>query len=393
MSLPADVRSLFGKTLAAEKERGELYLANHSLGRMPDAAAENVQCGMQQWATRMDSAWDEGGWMDEVWKFRELIAGLLGFARPDCVVPKVSAGQGLRAVLNAHSLDLPISVVTTSGEFDSVDFILRAYRKAKRATVQSVTPTRHEGPVPIFTPDSIMDAIRPGTDLVVVSAVMFGTGQVLPALAHIVHQVHTYGALVMVDCYHSLGVLPIDFKALNVDFVIGGCYKYLRGGPGAGFLAINPRVLDREEFRTRDTGWFAKADKFAYARPEPMQYAPGGDAWMESTPAVLTAYQATPGLSLVDDWGVAEIRADNLAKQVVLREVLEKKGYKVFNPANPDEWGAFTLLHHADARHLAERFKQSGVNCDARGEFVRFCPDVLTEPDEFDRIPAGLADH
>lgn len=390
---PPDLKSAFSRVLAAEAARGELYLANHSLGRMPDAAAENVQRGMSLWAERMDSAWNEGGWMDEVWTFRELIAALLGFARPDCVVPKVSAGQGLRAVLNAHSLDLPISVVTTTGEFDSIDFILRAYRRAQRAKVDFVPPSRTEGPVPVFDAEALVDAIKPGTDLVVVSAVMFGTGQVMAGLDQIVHHAHALGALVLVDCYHALGVFPVNYRAVNADFVVGGCYKYLRGGPGAGFLAINPRLLDRDEFRTRDTGWFAKADKFSYQRSEEVAFAPGGDAWMESTPAILTAYQATPGISVVAEYGVAEARQDNLIKQSLLRKTLRDKGYRVFEPANPEQWGAFSLVESDDARGLAERFKQSGVNCDARGRFVRFCPDLLTEPDDFARIPEGLADH
>ena len=73
---------------------------------------------------------------------------------------------------------------------------------------------------------------------------MFQTGQILPELPAIVAAAHAAGARVLLDVYHSLGVFPVDVGALDVDFAVGGSYKYLRGGPGACFLYIAPRHLD-----------------------------------------------------------------------------------------------------------------------------------------------------
>ena len=98
----------------------------------------------------------------------------------------------------------------------------------------------------------------------------------------------------LLDVYHSLGVLPVDVRRLDVDFAVGGSYKYLRGGPGACFLYLAPRHLDGR-LRTLDIGWFAKRDPFAYRRPDPPELAEGGDAFLESTPPVLTLYQARAG--------------------------------------------------------------------------------------------------
>ena len=57
--------------------------------------------------------------------------GLLGATRDDAVVPKTSAGAGLRAVLS--SFDAPPRVVATGGEFDSLDLILREWARRGRA--------------------------------------------------------------------------------------------------------------------------------------------------------------------------------------------------------------------------------------------------------------------
>ena len=105
---------------------------------------------------------------------------------------------------------------------------------------------------------------------------------------HIVGATHAAGGRLLLDVYHSLGVLPVDVTAHDVDFAIGGSYKYLRGGPGACFLYLHPRHLDGW-LRTLDIGWFAKRERFLYRRPDPPELAEGGDAFLESTPPVSRA--------------------------------------------------------------------------------------------------------
>ncbi len=129
----------------------------------------------------------------------------------------------------------------------------------------------------------------------------------------------------LLDVYHALGVFPVDVAALDVDFAVGGSYKYLRGGPGACFLYLHPRHLDGS-LRTLDTGWFAKRDPFAYLRPDPPQYAAGGDAFLESTPPVLPFYQARAGQRLVLALGVERLRAHSLALQQRLVGLLRERG-------------------------------------------------------------------
>src|ERR671918_236034 len=105
-------------------ERKHIYLANHSLGRPPDRMADDVRAALDAWYRDLDGAWE--AWLQAREKFRSLTATLVGSPRADCIIPKTSAGQGLRAVLN--SFTTRPKVVTSDGEFDSLDFILRVYR-------------------------------------------------------------------------------------------------------------------------------------------------------------------------------------------------------------------------------------------------------------------------
>lgn len=377
-TLATHVRPLFSHVLAAAGDTA--YLANHSLGRPLDATVADVQEGLAAWYAQMGGAWD--AWAAEMQAWRQRLATLTGAPRADCIVPKASAGQGLRAVLN--SLAGVPRVVATRGEFDSIDVILREYARKGRIALTLVDADAHGQ----FDTPSIVRAIGNRADLVVVSPVIFNTGQRLADLPAIVAAAHAAGARILVDVYHALGVYPVDVTALDVDFAVGGAYKYLRGGTGACFLYLHPRQLDGR-LRTLDTGWFAKREPFAYQRPEPPQYGEGGDAWLESTPAVLPFYQSRAGQVFTLALGVDRIRAYSLQQQRRLLALLAQ--HEAPAVGGTEDRGAFVTVVDPRAEALSSALRAHGVIADARGRYLRLCPDVLTTDAELVRAAGALA--
>jgi len=381
--LSKHVRPLFSRV--QREQAAKIYLANHSLGRPLDATADDVAEALTLWQTHMGRAWDD--WSLELRAFRERLARLLGAPRPDCIVPKTSAGQGLRAILNTY--DRVAQVVATRGEFDSIDVILRHYAQRGRISLRFVE-AREEG---TFTAADVRAAVGKGTDLLVISQVVFNTGQVMPELGALVDDTHGAGARVLLDVYHSLGALPVEVAALDVDFAVGGSYKYLRGGPGSCFLYLHPRHLDGS-LSTLDVGWFAKRDAFDYQRPDPPRWAEGGDAFMESTPPVLTWYQARAGQRLALALGAARVREYTSAQQRRLVDLLMRHG--IAAAGGDDAHGAFCvvdLAHRGNgaAVRCAQALEAMGVIVDARGRWLRLCPDILTTDDELGRAAATFA--
>jgi kynureninase len=342
----------FSRVLA----RQEIYLANHSLGRPPDRAAADLRDAIDAWYSRMDGAWDL--WMQGRERFRSLTSKLVNAPRADCIVPKTAAGQGLRAVLNA--LPGKPRVLTSDAEFDSLDFILRVYRNKGRIELKTLPFESLQ-----YEP----------CDLVVLSSVAFRNGRIFPDLQKLIRDAHGGGAKVLVDVYHHAGVLPLDLAALDADFAVGGSYKYLRGGPGCCWLYVHPR---HHGLRSLDTGWFAKKDVFAYQRPEPPQFAAGGDGWLESTPPVLTCFQPLAGLEITLELGVERIREYNLAQKAFLKSFLPVDG-------SGERHGAFVTLKNDNAKAVSAELEKQGIKTDARGEFLRICPDYLNSREELER--------
>ncbi len=377
-SLAQHVAPLFARVRAAFRDR--IYLANHSLGRPLDATDDDVREATAAWYAQLGDAWH--AWGAEMAAYRDRLARLLGAPSGEGIVPKTSAGQGLRAILN--TFDGVPRVVTTQCEFDSLDVILREYARRGRIALTLVVPRGDEG---LATAD-IVAAIGGRVDLVVLSQVIFNTGQRLGDVAAIVAATHAAQGRVLLDTYHALGVYPFDLAGLDADFAVGGSYKYLRGGPGACFLYVNPRHLDGS-LRTLDTGWFAKRDPFRYARPDPPQFGDGGDAFLESTPAILPLYQARAGQLFTLAIGVARLRAWSLGCQQRLVRLLEERG--IAAQGGTAERGAFVTVIDDRAEAWSDALAAAGVIVDARGRYLRLCPDVLTTGGELVAAADALA--
>lgn len=393
------VYPLFSRALSQRADR--IYLANHSLGRPLDAVDDDVREGLGHWYDELGEAW--GAWMGEVSAYRGRIAKLIGCERPDAIVPKTSVAQGIRAVLNAHPTNEPWTIVTTRGEFDSDDAVLKSYARRGRANLHWIEPDSDGR----FTSDAIIERIEqslaaaPGPKLVLVSAVFFVSGQVLEGLDKIIAAARQCDAISVIDSYHAAGAMPVSFDTLAPDFMVGGNYKYTRGGPGACWLAVHPRHLRHagptaeHGLATLDTGWFALADPFSYTRDDDAPRAEGGDAWLEATPAILPFYQARSGLEFTLALGLDRLHAYNAKQQDELVRALVPHGIR---PLNDHPRGAYVPIAAADGPAAVRSLAERGVDVDARpcpsGNrwIVRFCPDILTTAREIERAAEITAD-
>jgi len=371
------IAPLFSRVLA----NNSIYLANHSLGRPLDQMAKDIREGTDLWERKLGDAWDE--WLAEQEEFRRRIAKLIGASRADCVVPKTAAGQGLRAILNSFADKL--RVLSTRGEFDSIDLILKQYASLDRIEMRWVEPDA-EGR---FTVARMLEELDRGIDLVVISQVMFMDSQIVHELRALADACHTIGARLLVDAYHAVGVFSVDVTEMRADFAIGGSYKYLRGGPGACFLYISPEALE-SGLRPVDTGWFARENTFGYERADPPVLRAGGDAFLESTPPVMTYYQARSGQEFALALGADQLRAYGMELLNRLKGYLRDAG--VESIGGDRDHGAFLAVRLNEAANVSARLAEQGVITDARGSWLRLCPDCLTTDSELRTAASRLGE-
>ncbi len=377
-SISEHVRPLFSRTLA----RPGIYLANHTLGRPLDAMHTDLQEGAQLWSDTLRDAWPP--WLAEESSYRAALAHLLGLQRPDCVVPKTSAGQALRTVLN--TLPQGATVLTTREEFASVSVVLAQYQASGRLRVVFAAPAANGR----WSPHRVIKVLRsePHVSLVVLSHIFYADAQVFADLPELSAECREHGAELLVDCYHSLGVLPLSMAELACDYLIGGCYKYLRGGPGAAFLALAPH---RADSAPHDSGWFAQEPGSSPWRTHGPALRQGGDGWLDGTPPILTYYQARSGLAFTRALGVERLRAYSLGQLQLLRALLAECG--IASQGGDAAHGAFLTIETPHAPKVIQALAEQGIVVDQRDGRIRLCPDLLTTQAELCEVARELASH
>lgn len=104
----------------------------------------------------------------------------------------------------------------------------------------------------VFDPDEIKSALSTAKyKLVAVVHAETSTGALQPGIAEIAAAAHQYGALLVLDTVTSLGGLPVEIDAWDVDVAYSGSQKCLSAPPGLAPITVSPRA--RQVLRSRRT--------------------------------------------------------------------------------------------------------------------------------------------
>jgi kynureninase len=188
------------------------YLVSNSLGAMPRTVPERLAEYVDEWAELGVKAW-ANGWWDMPINTGNEIAPLIGASKGEvAMVPNVTIAQ--TAVLTALDYTPPRdTIVMTALDFPSVRYVYD--RLATRLGARIVVVPSGDGiDVDI---DRLIEAIDERTRLVAISHVLFRSACIVDVSA-VCRRARDVGALVSLDGFHAVGVMPVDVKALGVDF-------------------------------------------------------------------------------------------------------------------------------------------------------------------------------
>ncbi len=236
-----------------------IYLASHTLGPMPRRAPELLAEFARMWEERGIRAWAEG-WWETPMRVGDQIGRIVG-APPGSVVMQQNVAIAEAIALSCFRPVDPARnrVVYERANFPSVRYLYQAQPDLEVVVCES------DG--------EIVEGIDEHTLLVPISHVLYKESEIQD-VAPIVRRAHEVGAHVILDCYQSAGIVPVDLAALGVDFAVGGSVKWLCGGPANGWLYVRPDLAERLEPTL--TGWQAHERPFAFE--ERMELSSAGSA-------------------------------------------------------------------------------------------------------------------
>jgi kynureninase len=350
------------------------YLISNSLGAMPRGVFDSMLAYAGSWAERGVRAWEEKWWMlaaevgDDIGSLMNAPAG------------SVSCQQNVTTIqaIVASCLDFGAQrnkVVYSDLNFPSVMYFWNAQR-ARGARIEMIPS---DG-IHVDT-ERMLKAIDDQTVIVPISHVIFRSAYIQEAKA-IIDRAHHVGALVLLDTFQSLGTVPVDVQALNVDFTCGGVLKWLCGGPGTAYLYVRPDLAAKLE--PKFTGWIAHQNPFAF-EIGPQKYTDGQYKFMNGTPNVPALYAARPGLSIVREVGIDKIRAKSKRQVARLMELADQHGWKVNTPRDPERRGGTVSIDMPHASEVCAELIKRDILVDYRPNAgVRMSPHFYTDDYELD---------
>jgi kynureninase len=359
------------------------YLVSNSLGAMPRAVPDQLAEYAEQWATRGVRAWAQGWWSLPVTVGDE-IAPLIG-AGPGEVAMVANVSMAQAQILSALEYgDGRDTIVMTELDFPSVRYVydeLASRLGARIVVVPSEDGVRVDE-------DRLIAAIDERTRLVAISHVLFRSAYVMD-VARIAEHAHAMGALMSIDAYHSVGVLPVDVRALGADFLTGGVLKWLCGGPGGCFLWASPELPDA--IAPALTGWQAHRRPFAF-EPE-MEHADGAWRWLGGTPVIPALFAATAGPRLLREAGMDAVRAKSLRQTTRLIQLAEARGFPLTVARDPARRGGTVAFDVPHAHEVAQALLARDVIVDFRpGAGIRVAPHFYTSDEELDAAVGAIDD-
>jgi len=352
------------------------YLINHSLGAMPRRTAETLQQFADTWATRGIRAWEEGWWEMPV-TVGDLIGSIIG-AGPGEVAMHQNVSICQWMVTSCFDWSGARNKLVTEGlNFPSNDYIYYGLER------QGARICRVDSPDGMTLPlELLLGAIDEQTQLVSVSHVAFRSSFVHD-LAAITKRAHDMGALVIADLYQSAGILPVDVRALGLDFATGGSVKWLCGGPGAGYLYVRAGL--RSELQPAATGWMAHRHPFEF-EPGPIDFAPDMFRFLNGSPNVPGLYSARSGYEIVKQVGVEAIRAKSLRQTQRLIELADEAGFAVRSCRDANSRGGVVVVDVPNGKEVTRELTRREVLVDYRpGAGIRIAPHFYTSDEEVER--------
>jgi selenocysteine lyase/cysteine desulfurase len=323
--------------------------------------------------------WDV--WVTKNESVRNLTATLL-HASPDEIAVTASVSAGLNALASALNFTGPRNkVVVSDFEFPTNAQIWHA-QEPRGAKVVHV-PRAADGYIPA---EMFAKAIDEQTKLVAITHVCFRNGAKLD-IPGIVRLARAKGAMVLLDCYQSVGSLDIDVKALDVDFAAGGMLKYLLGTAGIGFLYAKDSCV--RSLVPTNSGWFAQANISAMDitanRP-----APNARRFEAGTPPVVNCYAAEAGLKLLLKVSTPAIEKRNFALTRRCMERLQEIGWPSITPLDDARRGATVAVPSSDAARLQAELMKHDIVTSYRDANVRASFHFYNNDDDVESFIAAM---
>ncbi|BAY94271.1 MULTISPECIES: aminotransferase class V-fold PLP-dependent enzyme [unclassified Tolypothrix] len=237
----------------------------------------------------------------------------------------------------------------------------------------------------------ISQNLRPNTRLVVLSHILWNTGQLLP-LDKIAELCRNNNSLLLVDAAQSVGAMPLNLTQLGVDFYAFTGHKWLCGPAGVGGLYVRPEV--QANLQPTFVGWRSVVID---ERSKPVDWEKSGQRYEVATSDYPLYVALQEAIAIHQQWGTPEERYQQICHNSeylwrklsalpnikCLRTSSPESGLISFQLANQLSQTTSEVVQLLESQKIFTR-KIADPNC------VRACVHYFTLESEIDQLVEAL---
>ncbi|WNC67956.1 aminotransferase class V-fold PLP-dependent enzyme [Thalassotalea nanhaiensis] len=357
------------------------YLLNHSVGR-PLATVEQAfkDSFLSPWQHSGKEPW--GSWLEIINNFQSALATLFN-APADQFCPQVNLSSSLtKIVMSLGALNKTnVVILMSEADFPSMGFALQKSLPSG-AEIRFINKT-----LDIANANVWHSHLSKDIDLVFISNAYSNTGQLAP-VGEVISLAKELGVISVLDIAQSAGVIPLNLQSVSPDFMIGSSVKWLCGGPGAGYLWVNPDII--EQCQPKDVGWFSHQNPFEFDIHN-FNYHQSAMKFWGGTPSITPFALASHSIEYFAKLGSTNIRAHN---QSMIDLIVNEFDNEVKSPLDKHTRSGTVILDFSDKQtRIMEELAAANISVDARHLGMRVSAHIYNDADDIQHFIDVVKQH
>lgn len=326
---------------------------------------------------------------DSVRQARELFARLIN-AKPSEIAFVICTKAGEAAVING------LGIQSSGGNIVTNDLhyagSIHDYIGRRKAGMDIRIVKHRDWRIDLQDMEKAMDK---RTKLVSITLVSNVNGWVEEAKA-ISNLAHAHGAYVYADIIQAAGSVPVDVKALGLDFAACSNYKWLHGARGSGYLYVRE---DLQGGAVKDLSfpgyvhfnyapWVPQregaADDFPFEGPKGAQRYEAGNVSYVAYAGQSEALKRILAIGVNNIYAYTKPMCDRLKKE------LPPLGYKLITPSAAAS--SIVTVQSSNLKATQEKLRKANVQVTTTGaNRIRISPALYNNMEDIDRLLKALA--
>jgi cysteine desulfurase/selenocysteine lyase len=319
-------------------------------------------------------------WAQRVVEVRRLCAQMLNAGADEIAFIK-STSHGLSIVSEGLELQSGDNVLYAERDFPSNIY---PWINLKRKGIEARAIPATEGRIQI---DAIERAMNSRTRLITMSTVQFSNGFRID-LKRLGELCRRKGVLLCIDAIQSLGIIPMDVREFNIDFLAADAHKWLLGPEGIGIFYCRKELA--QSMRPPLVGWKSVQNEFDFDHPV-LRLKNDAQRFEEGSQNMMGIFGLGAAIELLFEVGIANIeeRVLDLGDQIV-REA-GKRGLTVLTPEQREQRGGnITIAGRFDPAAARDALRERRMMVNVRGGGLRLSPHFYNTAEDINTLFQNL---